>query len=85
LGASLGPSSEKPVTIIILLLAEINNLRLNLLLENACSPFFEATEASFTSSMWSKVGNQLQDIREDPKEVEIVSPVCWGGKLLFLH
>jgi len=77
-GASLGPSSEKPVTIIILLLPEIKNLRLNLLLENACSPFFEAREASFTSSMWAKVRNQLQDLCEDPKEVETVSLV--GGE-----
>lgn len=68
---------------IILLLPEIKNLRLNLLLENACSPFSEAREASFTSSMWSKVRNQLQELRRDPKEVEAVTFVGKKKLLIF--
>lgn len=64
---------------------EIKNLRLNLLLDNACWPFFEAREASFSSSMRSKVWNQLQDLCKDPKEVETVSSMCWEKKLLFFY
>lgn len=35
--------------------------------------------------MWSKVQNQLQDLREDLKEVETVSPICWEKTLLFFQ
>ena len=85
MGASLGLRGGNPVTIIILLLPEIKNLRLHFLQENACSPFSEAREASFTSSIWSKVRNQLQELHRDPKKVETVMFVGEKKLLIFQY
>jgi hypothetical protein len=87
LGALLQPGNEKPVAWIIIIpfLQQRKNSRLNLLLENACSPCSGTRVTSLAMSTWSDVQKSTQDSDEYLTNDETMNKSCLLGKMLMLQ